>query len=163
MAEIESKKKPGKSIAAGTKQPNPVDVHVGARVRLRRNMLNMSQERLGEAMGLTFQQVQKYEKGTNRIGASRLWRLSQVFSVPISFFFDEMIGIGQKSDYQNAAPGFAEPEAENQITEFLTSRDGIELNRAFLQIRDAKQRRSVIELVRAMATVPDTDSTKSDG
>ena len=160
MADTKTTKAPGKSIAAGTKKPNPIDVHVGARVRLRRNMLNMSQEKLGESMGLTFQQVQKYEKGTNRIGASRLWKLSQVLSVPVSFFFDEMVGLTQTSSVDRGQRGFAEPEAENQITEFLTSRDGIDLNRAFLQIKDAKQRRSVIELVRVMASDSRDDDAK---
>ena len=111
-------------------------------------------------MGLTFQQVQKYEKGTNRIGASRLWKLSQVLSVPVSFFFDEMVGLTQTSSVDRGQRGFAEPEAENQITEFLTSRDGIDLNRAFLQIKDAKQRRSVIELVRVMASDSRDDDAK---
>src|SRR5262245_39091705 len=71
-------------------KPNPVDVHVGSRVRLRRTLLGMSQEKLGEAIGLTFQQVQKYERGANRIGASRLWDLSRVLDVPVAYFFDEM-------------------------------------------------------------------------
>src|SRR4051794_34996027 len=82
-------------------KPNPIDVHVGARVRLRRTLLGMSQERLGEALGLTFQQVQKYERGTNRIGASRLFDLSRVLEVPVSFFFEEMLAdVAERSPAQ---------------------------------------------------------------
>src|SRR6186997_1732132 len=87
--------------------PNPVDVHVGTRVRLRRTLLGLSQEKLGEAIGLTFQQVQKYERGANRIGASRLWDLSRVLDCPVSFFFDDMDPVRAP-----AMGGFAEPPAE---------------------------------------------------
>lgn len=128
------------------KGPNPVDVHVGSRVRLRRMLVGMSQEKLGESMGLTFQQIQKYEKGANRIGASRLFRLSQVLDVPVQFFFE-----GMPPSEAGTASGMAEPDSESFLYEFLNTRDGLELNRAFMKIKDSEQRRSIVELVRSMA------------
>ena len=129
------------------KKPNPVDAHVGSRVRLRRMLLGMSQERLGESMGLTFQQVQKYEKGVNRIGASRLFQISKILDVPVQFFFEEAPHSGDG----NAVRGMAEPDSEAFIIEFLNSREGLELNRAFVKIADAKVRKSVVDLVRALS------------
>lgn len=129
------------------KKPNPVDQHVGSRVRLRRMLLGMSQERLGESMGLTFQQVQKYEKGVNRIGASRLFQISKILDVPVQFFFEEAPHSGD-----GVSPrGFAEPDSEAFILEFLNSREGLELNRAFVKIADPKVRKSVVDLVRSLA------------
>ena len=128
------------------KKPNPVDTHVGSRVRLRRMLLGMSQERLGESMGLTFQQVQKYEKGVNRIGASRLFQISKILDVPVQFFFEEAPHIGPASQVR----GMAEPHSEAFILEFLNSREGLELNRAFVKIGDAKVRKSIVDLVRAL-------------
>ena len=131
---------------ANKKQPNPIDIHVGSRVRLRRMMLGMSQEKLGEQLGITFQQIQKYEKGTNRIGASRLQHIARVLSVPVSFFFEDA------PPTPTAEPsGMAEPRSANYIVDFLSSSEGIQLNKAFVRIKDAKQRRRVIDLVRAMA------------
>jgi transcriptional regulator with XRE-family HTH domain len=129
------------------RRANLVDTHVGSRVRLRRMLLGMSQEKLGESLGLTFQQVQKYEKGVNRIGASRLFDLAQVLGVPVQFFYDEL-GAGEAGQ---AAHGFAERPAESYVVDFLGSRDGLELNKAFVRITDAKVRRSVIDLVRSLA------------
>jgi transcriptional regulator with XRE-family HTH domain len=129
------------------KKPNPVDAHVGSRVRLRRMLLGMSQERLGESMGLTFQQVQKYEKGVNRIGASRLFQISKILDVPVQFFFEEAPYTGDG----NAARGMAEPDSEAFILEFLNSREGLELNRAFVKIGDPRVRKSVVDLVRALS------------
>ena len=143
-----------KSYAFDPKEPrnarsaNPVDVHVGGRVRLRRMILGLSQEKLGEALGLTFQQVQKYEKGINRIGASRLFELSRVLGVPITYFYEELL---DQSSGGHGAPGFAEGGPDNAIVEFLGSREGIELNRAFINISDSKVRRSVVDLVRSLA------------
>jgi transcriptional regulator with XRE-family HTH domain len=131
------------------KKPNPVDAHVGSRVRLRRMLLGMSQERLGESMGLTFQQVQKYEKGVNRIGASRLFQISKILDVPVHFFFEEAPYVG---DADGARKGMAEPDSEAFILEFLNSREGLELNRAFVKIGDAKVRKSVVDLVRALSS-----------
>ncbi len=127
------------------RRANTVDSHVGTRVRLRRMLLGMSQEKLGESLGLTFQQVQKYEKGVNRIGASRLFDLAQVLGVPVQFFYDEL-------GHHDHTPmtGFAE-RTETYVVDFLSSREGLELNKAFVRITDPKVRRSVIELVRSLA------------
>lgn len=131
----------------GSRKPNPIDAHVGTRVRLRRMLLGMSQEKLGEHLGLTFQQVQKYEKGVNRIGASRLFDLARVLGVPVQFFYDEA-----PAELMDAtpAPGFSERPAESYVIEFLSTREGLELNKAFVKIADARVRRSVVELVRAL-------------
>jgi transcriptional regulator with XRE-family HTH domain len=129
------------------KKPNPVDQHVGSRVRLRRMLLGMSQERLGESMGLTFQQVQKYEKGVNRIGASRLFQISKILDVPVQFFFEEAPHSGDGAHLR----GLAEPDSEAFILEFLNRRVGLELNRAFVKIADPKVRKSVVDLVRALS------------
>lgn len=128
------------------KKPNPVDTHVGSRVRLRRMLLGMSQERLGDGMGLTFQQVQKYEKGVNRIGASRLFQISKILDVPVQFFFEEAPYAGE----HGTAKGMAEGDSEGFILEFLNSREGLELNRAFVKIGDAKVRKGLVDLVRAL-------------
>src|ERR1700680_1554014 len=128
-----------------SRRANPVDTHVGSRVRLRRMLLGMSQERLGDSMGLTFQQVQKYEKGVNRIGASRLFQISKILDVPVQFFFEEAPHSGDRSP---ARAGMAEPDSEAFILEFLNSREGLELNRAFVKIGSAKVRKSVGDLVR---------------
>jgi transcriptional regulator with XRE-family HTH domain len=132
------------------KKPNPVDQHVGSRVRLRRMLLGMSQERLGQSIGITFQQVQKYEKGVNRIGASRLLRISEILDVPVQFFFEEAPHVDGRR-----APGMAEADSETFILEFLNSREGIELNRAFVKIADPKVRRSVVNLVRSLSATSD--------
>lgn len=128
------------------KASNPIDIHVGGRVRMRRLLLGMSQEKLGEKLGITFQQVQKYEKGTNRIGASRLFRISEVLGVPVSFFYDDLPG---KSDGNVA--GFAESRSESYVVDFISSAEGLQLNKAFLKIHDPRVRRKVVELVRALA------------
>jgi transcriptional regulator with XRE-family HTH domain len=130
---------------ANKKQPNPIDIHVGGRVRLRRMMLGMSQEKLGEQLGITFQQIQKYEKGTNRIGASRLQHIARVLTVPVSFFFEDAPGMTQPQ------AGMAEPKSASYIVDFLSSSEGIQLNKAFVRVKDAKVRRRIIDLVRAMA------------
>jgi transcriptional regulator with XRE-family HTH domain len=133
----------------GSRRPNPIDVHVGSRVRLQRMLLGVSQERLGERLGLTFQQIQKYEKGVNRIGASRLFDLAQVLGVPIQFFYDDApIGEPQASA---AATGMAERSADGYIFDFLNTREGLELNRAFARISDPKSRRAILDLVRKLA------------
>lgn len=131
------------------KKPNPVDVHVGSRVRLRRTMLGMSQERLGEALGITFQQIQKYEKGLNRIGASRLQKICEVLTVPISFFFEDAPNV------EGSAEGFREAGGSNYVVDFLSTSEGLQLNRAFVKIADPKVRRRVIDLVRALGEADD--------
>ncbi len=133
-----------KSAARGA--PIPSMYMSAARVRLRRMLLGMSQEKLGEHLGLTFQQIQKYEKGINRIGASRLFDLSQVLGVPVQFFYEELAVGGA-----GAAAGFAERPAESYAVEFLGSREGLELNKAFARITDPRVRRSIVDLVRAFA------------
>ena len=145
--------KSDKTIASGTKavvkKPNPIDVHVGSRVRLRRMLVGMSQEKLGVQMGLTFQQIQKYEKGTNRIGASRLYQISRILGVPVQFFFEE--APMEMNMAATGGGGFEETKSEAFIMEFLNSREGLELNRAFVKIADTKQRKRVVDLVRSMA------------
>jgi transcriptional regulator with XRE-family HTH domain len=140
----------------GSRRPNPIDVHVGSRVRFRRMLLGMSQEKLGEKLGLTFQQIQKYEKGINRIGASRLFDLAQVLGVPVQFFYEDAPNSGEPS---LMVGGFAEKPAENAIVEFLRSRDGLELNKAFVRISDAKARRAIVDLVRSLANEETNDNT----
>ena len=132
-------------------KPNPIDVHVGARVRLRRTLLGLSQEKLGEALGLTFQQVQKYERGANRVGASRLFDLSRVLDVPVSFFFDDM-----SDDTKSQSPslllsgGLEESSAEFEHDP-LTKRETLELVRAYYRIADPAIRKRVYELAKALA------------
>jgi transcriptional regulator with XRE-family HTH domain len=130
------------------RRPNPVDAHVGSRVRMRRMLLGMSQEKLGEHLGLTFQQVQKYEKGVNRIGASRLFDMAKVLAVPVQFFYEDAPGIDEVTA---GVAGFAETPNESYVVEFLSSREGLELNKAFVKITDPRLRRTVIDLVRSLA------------
>lgn len=132
-----------------SRRPNPIDIHVGGRVRMRRMLLGMSQEKLGELLGLTFQQIQKYEKGTNRIGASRLFELSRILAVPVQYFYDD----APMSDVTGQQNGFAEngETGTEYVVDFVGSREGIELNRAFLRISSAKVRRSIVDLVRSLA------------
>lgn len=138
------------------RKPNPMDIHVGSRVRLRRMVIGMSQEKLGEKMGLTFQQIQKYEKGTNRIGASRLHQLSMIMDVPVGFFFEDAPAHANR--HVMAATGFAESKTEAFLLDFLNSRDGLELNRAFVKITDPKVRKRVVELVRALSEETSVDA-----
>ena len=135
-------------MAAIKKTPNPIDRHVGSRVRLRRMLVGMSQEKLGDALDLTFQQVQKYEKGANRIGASRLQQIAKVLGVPVEFFFE---GAPTPSEPPSATPGFAEAPNTGYVIDFLASSEGVQLNRAFVRIRDGKVRRRIIDLVEAIA------------
>ncbi len=137
-----------KEDSRGTRRPNPIDAHVGSRVRMRRMLLGMSQEKLGEHLGLTFQQVQKYEKGINRIGASRLYDMAKVLGVAVQFFYEDAPG---KEPSATAVAGFAETPDESYVVEFLSSRDGLELNKAFVKITDARLRRTIIDLVRSLA------------
>ncbi|MBO0765990.1 MAG: helix-turn-helix transcriptional regulator [Hyphomicrobiaceae bacterium] len=132
----------------GSRRANPIDIHVGSRVRFRRMLLGMSQEKLGERLGLTFQQVQKYEKGINRIGASRLFDLAQVLGVPVQFFYEEA---PVPEARMAATDSVADGPDEHSIVEFLRSRDGLELNRAFVRIPDLKARRAIVDLVRSLA------------
>ena len=126
------------------KAPNPIDKHVGSRVRMRRMMIGMSQEKLGEKLGITFQQIQKYEKGTNRIGASRLQQIATVLSVPVSFFFE-----GAPVP-ETAGGAVSEPASPAYVSDFLSSSDGLALTKAFMKVKDAKVRRRIVDLVEAM-------------
>jgi transcriptional regulator with XRE-family HTH domain len=132
-------------------KPNPVDVHVGSRVRLRRTLLGMSQEKLGDAIGLTFQQVQKYERGANRIGASRLYDLSRVLDVPVSYFFEEL---GDNSP----TSGAGEPAADSYQSNPMMKRETLELVRAYLRITDPQIKRRLFELTKALAAYPGSRS-----
>src|SRR5881398_3384493 len=127
------------------KAPNPIDRHVGSRVRMRRMMLSMSQEKLGDGLGLTFQQVQKYEKGTNRIGASRLQQISHILQVPVAFFFEGAPNIPGQIDGPGGAPSPA------YVSDFLATSDGLALTKAFMRIKDSKLRRRIVDLVEQIA------------
>src|SRR5918999_4024364 len=127
------------------KAPNPIDRHVGSRVRMRRMMLGMSQEKLGDALDLTFQQVQKYEKGTNRIGASRLQSIAHILQVPVAFFFE-----GAPSGARHA-DGLTEAPSPAYISDFLASSEGLALTKAFMRIKEAKLRRRIVDLVEEIA------------
>jgi transcriptional regulator with XRE-family HTH domain len=130
------------------KAPNPIDKHVGSRVRMRRMMLGMSQEKLGDALALTFQQVQKYEKGTNRIGASRLQQISHILQVPVAFFFEGAPHLADNSmvtDQMESAP------SPTYVSDFLATSDGLSLTKAFMRIPDPKLRRRIVDLVQQIA------------
>ncbi|XOK15646.1 helix-turn-helix domain-containing protein (plasmid) [Agrobacterium tumefaciens] len=127
-----------------TKTPNAIDIHVGSRIRLQRTLMGLSQTTLAEGLGITFQQVQKYEKGTNRVGSSRLQAIANILGVPVAWFFEEGPGGSSSS---------LEPElgAGREITQFLNSVEGLALNRAFVKIEDEKIRRKLVTLVKALA------------
>jgi transcriptional regulator with XRE-family HTH domain len=127
------------------KHPNPVDAQVGSRVRLRRMLIGMSQERLGELLGLTFQQVQKYEKGVNRIGAGRLFDVARILGVPIEYFYESV------SNQLSGGRGFAEDGNPAPVMEFVSSGEGLQLSLAFMRIKDARIRKRVLDLVRSLA------------
>ena len=126
------------------KQANPIDAQVGNRLRLRRMMIGMSQERLGELLGLTFQQVQKYEKGVNRIGAGRLFEIARILGVPIFYFYESV------SEQLANAPGFAETES-TPVLEFVSSGEGLQLSLAYMRIKDPKVRKRVLDLVKSLS------------
>ena len=125
------------------KQANPIDIQVGNRVRIRRMLIGMSQERLGDLLGLTFQQVQKYEKGVNRIGAGRLFEMARILNVPVDFFYE---GVNAHTGQAGAADGESAP-----VMEFVSSGEGLQLSLAFMKIKDAKVRKRVLDLVKSLA------------
>jgi transcriptional regulator with XRE-family HTH domain len=144
-------RRPGNRGRTPSGKPNPIDIHVGTRVRLRRTLLGLSQEKLGEALGLTFQQVQKYERGANRVGASRLFDLSRVLDVPINYFFEEM-----SDDTKNQTPslllnGGLEETGVGFEHDPMTKRETLELVRAYYRIVDPAIRKRVYELAKALA------------
>lgn len=133
-------------------RPSPIDVHVGSRIRLRRTLLGMSQERLGDSLGLTFQQVQKYERGVNRVGASRLFDLSRVLDVPISFFFDDMpdsLAASFGGTTPRRAPGTSD-SGDPFGDDTLSRRETLELVRAYYRITDPSVRKRVFDLIKSM-------------
>lgn len=135
-----------------TKAPNPIDKHVGARVRMRRLLVGMSQEKLGTSLGITFQQIQKYEKGTNRIGASRLQQISEVLGVPVAYFFEDAQG--------EAIPaGFGEQHQSDYVADFLATAEGLQLTKSFMKVKDPKVRRRIVDLV---ASIADEEAEKQD-
>jgi transcriptional regulator with XRE-family HTH domain len=130
-------------------KPNPVDIHVGGRIRLRRTLLGMSQQKLGDAIGLTFQQVQKYERGTNRVGSSRMFELSRVLDVPVSYFFEDM-GADTAARGRQHAMGHASAAAESDERDPMTKRETLELVRAYYKIIDPKVRKRLFEMTKAL-------------
>lgn len=138
--------------------PHPVDIHVGSRVRLRRTLLGMSQEKLGRELGLTFQQIQKYERGANRIGSSRLFQISQILDVPISFFFD-----GAAEASASKGKGFAESDSAVFESEQLSRRETLELVRAYYRIEQDAVRKKIFELVKAVSPPLETKGGKRRG
>ena len=125
------------------KRPNPTDIYVGSRVRMRRKMLGLSQEKLGEKLGITFQQIQKYEKGTNRVGASRLQAMAGALEVPVSYFFPDATASAENPGMQEEGAGF--------MMDLMSTSEGLELSRAFVRIGNAKVRRKLVDLARALA------------
>ncbi|MFO1118951.1 MAG: helix-turn-helix domain-containing protein [Rhodospirillales bacterium] len=146
----------GKSDRLPPGVPNPVDIHVGSRVRLRRTLLGLSQEKLGEAVGLTFQQIQKYERGANRIGASRLFEFSRILDVPVSFFFDDMAD-RMKAGETPAVPALSDQPQAPLEPDPLTRRETLELVRAYYRISDPQVRKRLFELAKSLGTTEDMD------
>lgn len=138
------------------KEPHPIDRHVGSRVRLRRTLVGMSQEQLGAKLGVTFQQVQKYEKGSNRVSASRLWQIASILGVPVSYFFDGASQSGGESD-----DGFADV-SQTEIDGLTQSTESLILLRHFTQIRQSSMRRAIIDLARSLAAASPPDSDTAD-
>jgi transcriptional regulator with XRE-family HTH domain len=132
-------------ISGGSRSPNPVDLHVGGRVRMKRKVLGVSQERLAEALGLTFQQVQKYERGANRVSASKLYEIARFLNAPVSYFFEGL------ADPTSNDPGDAGDGPEQFVHDFLMTPEGLELAATFPKIRKGRVRRRVLELVRTLA------------
>lgn len=127
-----------------SKAPNPVDVHVGGRIRLRRMVLGMSQEKLGDSLGLTFQQIQKYEKGTNRVSASRLLSIGEILGVPVSFFYEGL------DEALVPATGMAEADPVAYVMDFVNSPEGLQLNMAFNKIKNPETRKRIVDLVKTL-------------
>lgn len=134
----------------GDRKPNPVDIHVGERLRSRRSLVGFSQEKLAESVGLTFQQIQKYERGTNRVSASRLWQFSKILKVPISYFFEEFI---EKGNDNMPAYGLSDNEQDVFVPEgdLMTRKETINLVREYYSIPDPKLRRDILKMIRTMA------------
>lgn len=141
---------------AKIKTPNAIDVAVGKQIRLRRNLLGMSQTTLADNLGITFQQVQKYEKGTNRVGASRLSHISSILAVPVAFFFGTAEGLV-------ASEGGASRQESDEISEFVSTAEGLALNKAFSKIESVIVRRKVVSLINAMAEAAEQSAPLASG
>jgi transcriptional regulator with XRE-family HTH domain len=126
---------------------NPIDKHVGTRVRMRRMMLNKSQTELGNALGVTFQQVQKYEKGTNRISASRLMHIANFLQVPVTFFFDDAPDVAPVSGSKRVLT------AQDEIAEFMATREGLTLAKSFMRLSNRQMRQQIVSLVEEIEAV----------
>ncbi|KAB1082958.1 helix-turn-helix domain-containing protein [Neorhizobium sp. BETTINA12A] len=138
------------------KKPNPIDVHVGSRIRLRRAMLKMSQEKLADGLGITFQQVQKYEKGTNRVGASRLQMIATILNAPVGYFFADAPTPSSATDSKPVV------HEEDAVTSFLATREGVELNLAFQRVANAKLRQNIVQLVKSLGPPSGLDRDHAD-
>jgi transcriptional regulator with XRE-family HTH domain len=140
-----------------SRPPNPVDLHVGARIRLRRRMQGVSQEKLADALGLTFQQVQKYERGANRVSASKLYEIATALQAPVSYFFDGL------ADPSNEEGGNARPTDEQTVHTFLMTAEGLELAKLFPGLPRGRIRRRFLDLMRALAGVDDVEEEDREG
>ena len=160
IKKVEERAKPARRAKRSIAKdgPSPIDVHVGSRVRLRRTLLGMSQEKLGEAIGLTFQQVQKYERGMNRISASKLWKLSNVLDVPVSYFFDDL-GLNDEGRAP-ASPGADAIGNDSLALDPMAKRETLELVRAYYKIADPLVRRRLFELTKAAAGAGDASGAE---
>ncbi|CDZ46493.1 helix-turn-helix domain-containing protein [Neorhizobium galegae] len=138
------------------KKPNPIDVHVGSRIRLRRTMLKISQEKLADGLGITFQQVQKYEKGANRVGASRLQMIATILSTPVGYFFADAPIPSSTTDSKPVV------HEEDAVTSFLATREGVELNLAFQRVANAKLRQNIVQLVKSLGAPSGLDRDHAD-
>lgn len=138
--------------------PNPVDLHVGARIRLRRRMQGVSQEKLADALGLTFQQVQKYERGANRVSASKLYEIATALHSPVAYFFD---GLADPTTEDAAERG--RPSDEQTVHAFLMTAEGLELAKLFPGVPRGRVRRRILDLMRALAGVDDADEEDREG
>jgi transcriptional regulator with XRE-family HTH domain len=130
------------------RDPNYIDVHVGSRLRMRRQIISMSQEKLGELLGITFQQVQKYEKGTNRISASRLYYAAKILGVPVQAFFEDLPNV-------EGGPGFSEPTKDDTVMTSLMNAEGIQLAKAFRDADSSTKRKLIATLARAIVDMKD--------
>ena len=145
------RKKPHRAYGRGTGIPHPIDVHVGSRLHMRRTLFGLNQTELGEALGVTFQQIQKYEKGTNRISASRLFDLSHVLDVPFSFFFDDVPFSFFFDDVPaKVTEGSGAELSQSAEVEFMSKRETLELVRAYTRIADPTMRRVLLDLITAI-------------
>ena len=141
-----------------TRTPNPVDLHVGARIRLRRRMQGVSQEKLADALGLTFQQVQKYERGANRVSASKLYEIAAALKAPVAYFFDGLADPTADSD-----TGLAAASDEQTVHAFLMTAEGLELAKLFPALQRGRVRRRFLDLMRALAGVDEGDDEDREG